>query len=282
MKGVNFTFFRNKYLLLVRMVNKIEIIFVRHGESCANILKEKNPLNVSRFSHKDPQLTERGVERSNLANASLAALIQTVWGDNKRYMIGASAMMRAQMTAYYQLASFVKKPIHIFPHICEKGVTVDNIPYDKPEQQNLLRQRDPKILQYLNSGKDYRSVQTKFTKSDFTLFMDWVKNNLSLFKATSKGSVRLVVFTHGHFIKSAFPLSEGISLGKNPLKNETIMNNGFLYTQFHIGPTDFPNFAVFHDKTKYILPYTCPDKCTKSICKTKGGTQSKTRKKHRT
>lgn len=263
------------------MATKIEIIFVRHGESCANILKEKNPLNLRRFSYQDPQLTERGVERSKLANTPLASFIQQVWGNNKRFMIGASAMMRAQMTAYYQLASFVKKPIHVFPHISEKGITLDNIPFERTKQQTLLRQRDPRVVKYLNAGKDYRSQQTTSTKSDFYLFMKWVQNNLQLFRPTSQGSIRLVLFTHGLFIKYIFPLNKATSLTGKPLAKEGIMNNGFVYSQFHIGPTDFPQFLAFHDKTQFILPYKCPDRCTKTICKSKGGTRTKTRKQRR-
>ena len=264
------------------MAQKLEIIFVRHGESCANILKEKYPLSPLRFSIQDPQLTERGIKRSEILTVPLQKFIQQKWGSNKNFMIGASAMMRAQMTAFYQLARELKKPIHIFPHICEKGLTVDNLPYEKTKQQELLRERNPQIVRYLNSGNDYRSEQTTATKSDILLFLEWVRNHQDLFKPTSRGSIRLVVFTHGHFIRSGFSLPDGVSLSGQPLKNETIMNNGFLYTQFYIGPTDYPHFEVFHDKTKYILPYICPDKCTRTVCKkTEGGRARKTRRQRR-
>lgn len=263
------------------MALKLEVIFVRHGESCANILKEKFPHSPLRYSYQDPQLTERGIQRSILTSKPLLEFIKRTWGANKTYMIGASAMMRAQMTAYYQLAASEKKPIHVFPHICEKGITPDNLPYEKTKQQLLLRQRDPKVLQYLASGKDYREVQTLSTKSDLSLFLEWVKSNLSLFKQTSQGSVRLVVFTHGMLIRSLFTLPEGTSLTGRPILDNRIMNNGFVYTQYHIGPTDYPNFQVFHDPEQFILPYKCPDKCSRSICKKQSGGTRKTKKTRR-
>lgn len=259
------------------MALKLEVIFVRHGESCANILKEKFPRNPLRFSYQDPQLTERGIQRSVVTATPLMEFIKSKWGDNKTYLIGSSAMMRAQMTAYYQLALHVKKPIHVFPHICERGLTLDNIPYEKEKQHQLLRQRDPKLLRYLTSGKDYRKVQTISTKSDLSLFLDWVKSNLDRFKQTSQGSVRLVVFTHGMLLRTLFSFPDGTSVTGKPVQDKSIMNNGFVYTQFHIGPTDYPNFQVFHDPESFVLPYKCPDKCTRSICKKSGGGR-KTRK----
>lgn len=187
-------------------------------------------------------------------------------------------MMRAQMTAYYQLALHVKKPIHVFPHVCERGITLDNIPYDKAKQQLLLRQRDPKLVRYLDAGKDYRGLQTTSTKSDLALFLDWVKTNINLFKQTSRRSVRLVVFTHGMLLRTIFSFPEGTSLTDQPVRDKSIMNNGFVYTQFSIGPTDYPNFQVFHDPSRFVLPYKCPDKCTRTICKKQNGGRRKTRK----
>ena len=262
---------------------KVELLFVRHGESCANVLKKQNPLSPSRFVYRDPELTKRGVERTQFMYEPLRTFIAQKWGQNPIFTIAASALMRTQMTAFYQLASHLNQPINIFPHICEKGLTEDNIPFPKETQRNILKTIDPSIFVLLDKGKDYRSVQTTQTKSDFDLFFNWLQRNLQLFPEAEPNLYRFVIFTHGLFLQSAFPLRLGYSLSKTKLKKgKSIMNNGFFYTEFTLYDTEYPEYEYFNDEDLYRKPYTCPDNCRKTLCKKqKGGNHKHQTRKHK-
>lgn len=259
---------------------KLEFIFVRHGESCANALKKKYPLSPARFAYRDPELTKRGIERSKNMYQPLRWLIEEKWGSNPTYTIAASALMRTQMTAYYQLASFVQKPINIFPHICEHGLTEDNIPFPQPTQQAVLSKINPQIVQTLENGEDYRAIQTTKTKSDFRLFFLWLTKHLEQFPPSDNQTYRFVIFTHGLFLQSAFSPSIGVPLGKDRLKKgKSIMNNGMFYTEFTLWGTEYPEYEYFDEATFFQGSYTCPDGCRKTLCKKRGGKRAITRKK---
>ena len=86
----------------------VEIFFVRHGESCANAW-QKEFLQGTQWTYQDPELTARGIQRSIDYSKPLLYLIDKFWMDKKKkkiypYSIGASALMRTQLTAYWQLA----------------------------------------------------------------------------------------------------------------------------------------------------------------------------------
>lgn len=261
---------------------KIELFFVRHGESCANVLKKQNPASPARFVYRDPELTQRGIDRSRFMYGPLNGFIAKKWGENPIFTIAASALIRTQMTAYYQLASHLNQPINIFPHICEHGLTEDNIPFPKETQRKILNSVDPSILLSLDNGQDFRSVQTTRTKSDFDLFFHWLQRNLAQFPEAEPQVYRFVIFTHGLFLQSAFPLSMGYSLSHTKLKKgKSIMNNGIFYTEFTLYDTEYPEHEYFNNEELYRKPYTCPDKCRKTLCKKqKGGTNKRRTRKH--
>jgi broad specificity phosphatase PhoE len=249
-----------------------EIIFVRHGESCANAW-QKEFLSGSQILYGDPELTRRGIERCKVFREPLEVFIQEKWSD-KPYIVGASALMRTQLTAFWQLArdslgvpNGQTKPINVFPHICEPGRTWDNIPFDSQKQKEIIKSRE--ILERLEDGNDYRDQQTRETQSNMLLFLKFLGRNPNVFAIGPDGVRRGVVFTHSHFLKKNFQLPT----------NDNIMNNGFIYTKFRVKPQiqsleefqgqgdfNYPYFQFFdlpdYPKEKYM----CPDLCRKTLC----------------
>jgi len=246
-----------------------EIIFVRHGESCANAW-QKEFLSGSQIIYGDPELTRRGIERCKVFRKPLEVFIQEKWSAQP-YIVGASALMRTQLTAFWQLARYtaghLQKPIHVFPHICEPGRSWDNIPFDSQKQKSIIKSRE--ILEQLDDGHDYRDQQTRETQSNMLLFLKFLGTNPSVFSTGPDGVRRGVVFTHSHFLKKIFSLPT----------NDNIMNNGFIYTKFKLSPQiqsleefqgqgdfNYPYFQFFNLPDYPKEKYMCPDLCRKTLC----------------
>lgn len=199
---------------------RFEIIFVRHAESCANVWQAQTV--VGQLIYSDPEITKRGISRSENKYKMLKETIDKYFPS---YTIGASAMIRAQQTAYHMLAKHVKKPINIMPHISEHGITVNNIPSSKEKQRKTFEKIEPKIISKLEKGKDDRSHQSFLNKSNYSSFLKWANDNLDFFKKGKDGVYRSVIFTHGLFLRHNFPLKNAVP----PItKHKAYNNNDFI------------------------------------------------------
>jgi len=292
-----------------------EIFFVRHGESCANAW-QKEFQQGTQWLYQDPELTARGIRRTIDYSKPLLYLINKFWNNNP-YSIGASALLRTQLTAYWQLARLREgslnpqietsalttdlelkpenlsrkvngkpkfgieglrnknlphgKSISIFPHICEPLTSIDNKPFKKEKQRQIIANQqfvaDPAlgqhILRLLDEGEDFRNLQSIRNQSSMKDFLKWMWSNSIQFPIGQDGIHRAVVFTHSYFLKKTFPL---------PTK-ASIMNNGIIYTRFHSPPIqkkglyDFPNFAYYDTVPNLMGPYICPDLCRVTLPK---------------
>lgn len=241
---------------------RFQFIFVRHAESCANVWQAKYP--GSQVTYHDPEITRRGIQRSRRMYPVLADFITQKWAD-KDYTIGASVMMRTQMTAFWMLAKngpgfnnvdFGKR-INIFPHIAEEGIGLSNMPMTKEEQRKIL---SPELGKLLNGGVDFRKEQTLLTKSNMRLFLEWAQKNAPVFKQGEDGIYRAVIFTHGNFLRTSFKLPHAMK------------NNGFIYTEFAFGEpaldTDFafPRYYINNTPDSSNTNASCPDGCRASVC----------------
>lgn len=154
---------------------KFDVIFVRHGVSCANMWKSKKSRRYTLY--RDPELTQGGIKRSlelgvdkdnanesikssnNNANGrfkNLGDAIQKYWGENKNYIICSSPLIRAFQTAYYMMGlnnekNNEKSKIHIIPAVSELSsyiTTPDNNPLPfKPTLQNDILSGEGKCTQ---------------------------------------------------------------------------------------------------------------------------------------
>lgn len=188
----------------------LDIIFIRHAQSCANIWKPKS--KITQFTYKDPEITEDGIKTSVRLSPVLQAKIKELW-NGAPYSVGASQMLRAQETAYYMIAK--DKPINIIPHVAEAGVTSDNNAFLKDKQREIIKSRNYKILESLDKGIDLREKQTTYGKSNWNLFLKWAKNNPSSFAKGPDTVYRAVIFTHSHFLQNSFGLSKSDKIKNN-------------------------------------------------------------------
>jgi len=253
---------------------RFEIIFVRHGESCANVWQDETLIGQLRYS--DPELTKRGISRSTEKYSMLKKVIDEYLPS---YTIGASSMLRAQETAYYMLAKHVNKPINIIPHLSEEGVTVNNIPYSKEKQKQLFEKIDPDIVDKITEGKDGRKSQSILNKASYSSFLKWAKKNPDYFEKGDDDVYRAVIFTHGKLLRNVFPLKNAIPPVKTHKKYD---NNDFILLS--IGDVDEtskiphePHFLYFSTSSIKGTPESeegCPaENCRIPLsCKKKGGT----------
>ena len=181
----------------------LDVLFVRHGLSCANVWSSL--FKPTAMMYADPELTRYGIDLCVERKPALEAAIRAKFGD-EHYSIGSSCMIRAQMTAYHQLASDKSKPIHILPHIAELGNTYSGTPLPATQQAPIL---GPAIVAKL--GTDVRGDVSNKAKSNWPLFLDWV-NGLgeeisSFFTPVDHEGERVyraVLFSHSHFLEKVF------------------------------------------------------------------------------
>jgi len=171
--------------------NIFNLIFIRHGFRDDQLI--------------DPGLSANGIERSKNLSDKLINKIYELW-NNKPYVIASSNMIRTQETAFYMLADKLEKPINIFPHIGEKGMSLDNIGYPKEIQKKIILQNNSKIIKLLEKGNDERGRQNILNKSSWYDFIEWSVKNLDLFECDSDGVYRAVIFTHSDFLRNVFKL----------------------------------------------------------------------------
>lgn len=118
------------------------VIFVRHGTSCANVRKKRNP--AYRFDHTDildPGLTRKGMYDARDKGIKLREKLVRNYGKIPP-MVCASVLLRTQMTAYMMMNPNLEKEyiITILPYISEVGNRFqdDNKPRSFDKQQEML------------------------------------------------------------------------------------------------------------------------------------------------
>jgi len=234
---------------------KFEIIFVRHGVSCANQTKKLRGYGLHTL-YSDPELTKKGKEISIKLSTKLMENIDFKWKE-KEWTIGSSPMIRAQQTAYLMLAKDNGKKITIMPHINETGITIDNNAMNKEKQKIIMNISTPGILSSL--GADERDKQTLYNKSNFMKFKQWIsKDGLQYFGKNKDNVYRSVIFTHNDYLKNVF---------KKYVKNIKFKNNNAVFFKLDTektGPDDITNIELnsINDINDKLL-FECPDECRK-------------------
>ena len=249
------------------------IIFVRHGLSCANVLSKKRP--GFQLFYQDPELTYEGIYNSKDFSEELQEFITKTFeedtppGEDTDYLVASSQMIRAQETAFHMLAANVNKPIYIFPHVGEKPFTYDNYSLPRDQQREIMGKRriDAGILDKLKLSNDvwgnrkgtsnadmfhnFREEQTLYEKSNFPMFIEWLK----LWSAKNFNKpLNLVIFTHGMFIRSI-------------VKNlPHVSNNNAVYVRYDAVTDTIINKPKIHQINDRKILYECPDGCRKTRC----------------
>jgi broad specificity phosphatase PhoE len=233
-------------IFIPKIDNIFEILFVRHGISCSNVIHDKK--DVLYF---DSELTLQGIERSVELHPNLMNKIKENF-ENKPYSIIASSLIRAQETAYYMLAKQTKKSINVAPFIAERSMSFNNFNLPKEEQHEILNKIDPEIVKHIISGKDAREKQDILTKSYPEMFFDWANKNLDFFEKGEDGIYRAVTFTHGGILDVIFK----IKAENNDIVHAFI--NGSNYSK--------PAYEHYRIKPLTDEYNKCPNGCRISFC----------------
>ena len=243
-----------------------DLIFVRHGQSCANAWQLK--YYGAHIFYKDPELTQMGIDVSKMLAMSLQEHIAGRWS-NEPYTIGASRRIRAQETAFYMLAQATNKPINVFPHIAEHGITRDNWSEAPTDQYAIMNRRNPDVCKLITRGQDYREPQSFRTKSNWALFMHRAVANPDAFAKGTDNTYRAVIFSHGHFLNSVFGFP--YSMKNNDALN-TVINTAIDYTS--------PRYEYWPLNRSTSIDM-CPDNCISSPCTVKRGGKKRSIRKTR-
>jgi broad specificity phosphatase PhoE len=171
------------------------------------------------------------VQTADAAKDGLAAFINNHFGD-ENFAVWSSVLMRAQETAFYQLAGPANMPISVVPYVGEAcnnvlgvpgmlGYCNENRPMARADQILAHTARNAGVRQRLDRGLDYRTPNIDRSRgaaganaavSDSKKFLAWLtKGRLDTWAANGKvdkgqGEVEynVVLFTHSNFMKGAF------------------------------------------------------------------------------
>jgi broad specificity phosphatase PhoE len=186
---------------------KLEVVFIRHGFSCANALGEFGYPVLSlaqRSLYRDPPLTDLAVRM--IANLRYPAHLPV---DH----VFSSTMLRAQQTALH-LFNTENTPIHLVGGIKEidKVSERENLISEYPDEQarelgHALNSRVDRTLVTRRSSKGILEWKPEAETTDVNYFMKFLHEYASGETDLKPGS-RIAVVTHSNLLKQLFKFKE--------------------------------------------------------------------------
>jgi chromosome segregation ATPase/broad specificity phosphatase PhoE len=205
----------------------INILFVRHGFSCSNLVKtidyaEKVKLHTL---YKDTPLTDQGITESKEKGKLIIKKLKS-----KGYNIdgiASSGLLRAIQTAHYMFglnSDSVDPNIKVMPFIAETFNTPSDTPMDKKSQQEFLKESD---------NSDDEAAPSPIYLSDDNLgdsnykeFMKWLEGNLTGNQIVNlDGNPKtLAIVSHNHFLRNQVS-----KIPEKPMNNNDAFMLHFVY-----------------------------------------------------
>jgi len=187
----------------------ITIRFVRHGESCANLMKSQLVFGALRKTqYKDPELTRRG---QLLALERGRQLGTDYTGRGRAPIICSSQLLRAIQTAD---AIDVSGRIFVLPFIQESGVGQDNeafTPMERTASPTIKRLID--CLAHGPPDYSYFDAAKKGSEPNPSAFLRWLQCNVkNLMGPSLPADVDMIVVTHSNFLNSLMAYLRGPSV----------------------------------------------------------------------
>ncbi|MHB1955695.1 MAG: hypothetical protein ACYCOU_18315, partial [Sulfobacillus sp.] len=210
----------------------VRIVFVRHGVSCANEVKEYGKtMKLLHALYPDPELSRAGRELTLINGKSLLAALrrQNIVID----FFGSSSLMRAIETAAI-IAADTGCQFKVFPlpYLAEKGATPDNMPLSVDEQMRVLSLPSEVDFSFCNGRTPGRSA------SNYDKFLGWlsVPKNLKAVLAQAEGprcppaiaSQRKIVALQGPQVEATLLLAVHSNLLKSMGAKDTPNNAAFV------------------------------------------------------
>ena len=220
---------------------QIELFFIRHSESCANLAK-KNKRIFTQGTYRDPELTSTGrAMAKEYSTVLFDTILPTLGWKPSDTLFASSDLLRAQQTLESITDSKHIEPLYVFPHIQESSISLDNVPRSKNLQKPDL-QKTRKRHDLRNTGVGYiPSLHT----SNFQKFQEWLLTefiNKNPNVDTSK-PIRIVIVSHGRFLRTVLETIVN-SKAQKDRRIETIHNlDGFRIDM---------NYKKEHDSNTFI------------------------------
>lgn len=173
---------------------EVRILFVRHSESCANMLKKfQKGVYPAHTLYVDPELTRRGQQMAQERGRQLTELVEQKLGTAGPLYFGASGLRRTQQTAITLLQNSQLEAtngvIYALPYVSEVGQTADNrVP--GPGERAGLSMVDYSLLD--GAARGYFP--------DVNQFFKWLGSSSGLLGTAT--TVRMVIATHAGWMKS--------------------------------------------------------------------------------
>ena len=217
----------------------VRVIFIRHGYSCANIVKDSGYIREIFTSYPDPELSQIGLNLSKENGKKLKNEI------GKRGIevdfIASSSLIRAIETAYYIFGR--EQPIYTLPYVAEKGKTVDNMALDLNQQRKIISEKN--ALSCLSDADCpikfmFSDKSAGRSESNYKEFINWFSNNLDTILAQSQkweptnGALfTIAIITHSNFLGRELGLSHPANNAafENMLKFKRQGNNGWKFVE---------------------------------------------------
>lgn len=185
---------------------KVQLIFIRHGYSCANIVKDSGYKREVFTSYPDPELSLIGLNLSKENGKKLKQELRK--RDVKIDFIASSSLIRAIETAYYIFGK--KQPIYTVPYVAEKGNTPDNNALDVKEQREIISEKN-KLLCNTDADCPIKFVFSEKSEgrsdSNYVNFVSWLGSNLDTILVENKqwapingGVFKIAIVTHSNFL----------------------------------------------------------------------------------
>jgi broad specificity phosphatase PhoE len=227
------------------------LILIRHGISCANLMQLKQKIIGSHKLYSDPELT---IEGRKLAGYYGSFLQEKLASEGVLPIVGASSLMRAQQTADLLLNPF---RILIIPHIAELENTSDNNPFKKERQTEELIKACSKDTAMKRDFSLYDPYSTG-ARSSFDAFKLWLKNHFN--QLVRNPNEVLVIVSHGGLIRSIINSLTG--------KKLTHMKN-YEAHKFFVNTSTEPITFNYIDELKYadLKEINVDDNCKLDHCR---------------
>lgn len=198
---------------------EVTIVFIRHSESCANVLKRNVPMGgLRQKSYTDPELSERGIQMAQERSANIVETLLNpidVASASEPWIIGSSTLFRAQQTAMYLSEGISRNRasdrIIVMPYIQETGLGEENVALDDRKRLELgLYKQLPGSPERLLTSL-FRVAENP-TKPSVDNFFNWLGCNLELLyragtanpTAAVPPKMRLLVVTHCNLMNEIY------------------------------------------------------------------------------
>lgn len=234
-------------------LEKINLIFIRHGQGCHNVIKPLRDAKLLRYNDAmslstpstnsdipliDPHLTIEGVNNTIKNAKILKTILKDDHDINNIDIVLCSGLIRAMETAFYAKREFERDSnpldIYVVPYLRELDESsddpkspssrkiIDTIPAYAmlPVQDQIRYLKSEGINAHFNF--DYLDPDLRREPGDINDFLDWLNNTNILMQFTSKKQLNILVVSHAgvlkHYTNGSFPNNTGFL--------ETIFNNG--------------------------------------------------------